>query len=492
MFLMIYKLILYSQYSLSFNRSQIHTAHKANMSRYIVFIAMYLSIAVLSRKGIKEAFLTVLIPFFLFMPFMFWVNIPGLPDPNFMQAAILPILYILIRDYKSKFKFGRMEFLLAIYVIIRVFNDFLGRGYSDAQNYLFYILSTLIGPYMIGKYLIDSKSMDIKTAKIFVLMFIFMFPMFLYEAKFWVNPIFQLLSGFFPDAWSGLSVRWGLARTAGTFEHPILACIMVITIYRIHRWLCWTGEWEKPKTGIWNVLDKISLFIPVPFKYRISIALILMALLTISRGPWIGGFAGAALASIGNFKNKKLWLAILVLGFIAGGIGGKIAIEAYTTPTEGEALSYEAQTMLYRSVMLDKYNGFLEEKYFTGWGLTTVPKVRGMESVDNAYFLMALQHGVLAPACFVVIFAYAIISQMKFAIKSPIGQIPLGFTFCGIYLICFFSFSTVYMGVQTEPMLFLLLGWGESIKNRPPEPIENSNIKIVTAVSNQSFKHVIR
>jgi hypothetical protein len=492
MFLMIYKLILYSQYSLSFNRSQIHTAHKANMSRYIVFIAMYLSIVVLSRKGIKEAFLTVLIPFFLFMPFMFWVNIPGLPDPNFMQAAILPILYILIRDYKSKFKFGRMEFLLAIYVIIRVFNDFLGRGYSDAQNYLFYMLSTLIGPYMIGKYLIDSKSMDIKTAKIFVLMFIFMFPMFLYEAKFWVNPIFQLLSGFFPDAWSGLSVRWGLARTAGTFEHPILACIMVITIYRIHRWLCWTGEWEKPKTGIWNVLDKISLFIPVPFKYRISIALILMALLTISRGPWIGGFAGAALASIGNFKNKKLWLAILVLGFIAGGIGGKIAIEAYTTPTEGEALSYEAQTMLYRSVMLDKYNGFLEEKYFTGWGLTTVPKVRGMESVDNAYFLMALQHGVLAPACFVVIFAYAIISQMKFAIKSPIGQIPLGFTFCGIYLICFFSFSTVYMGVQTEPMLFLLLGWGESIKNRPPEPIENSNIKIVTAVSNQSFKHVIR
>ena len=124
MFLMIYKLILYSQYSLSFNRSQIHTAHKANMSRYIVFIAMYLSIVVLSRKGIKEAFLTVLIPVFLFMPFMFWVNIPGLPDPNFMQAAILPILYILIRDYKSKFKFGRMEFLLAIYVIIRVFNDF--------------------------------------------------------------------------------------------------------------------------------------------------------------------------------------------------------------------------------------------------------------------------------------------------------------------------------------------------------------------------------
>jgi len=31
---------------------------------------------------------------------------------------------------------------------------------------------------------------------------------------------------------------------------------------------------------------------------------------------------------------------------------------------------------------------------------------------------------------------------------------------------CFLAFTSVYMGAQTEPMLFLLLGWGESIKNR--------------------------
>jgi hypothetical protein len=184
------------------------------MTRYIVFVAMFVSIAMLIRKGPQETFLKVLLPFFLFMPFMFWVNIPGLPDPNFMQAAILPILYVLIRDYKDRFKFGRMEILLTAYVIIRVINDFLGRGYSDAQNYLFYLLSTLIGPYMIGKYLIDSRRMDIATAKTFVLLFMFMFPMFVYEAKFWVSPAYKMFSGFFPNAFSGLSIRWGLARTA--------------------------------------------------------------------------------------------------------------------------------------------------------------------------------------------------------------------------------------------------------------------------------------
>jgi hypothetical protein len=212
--------------------------------------------------------------------------------------------------------------------------------------------------------------------------------------------------------------------------------------------------------------------------------------MTISRGPWIGGLAGAALAFAGNFKNRKLWLGIIVFGFIAGGTLGKIALEAYTTVDEGEVLSGEAQTMLYRSVMLDKYNGFLEQKYFTGWGLSTVPKVKGMESVDNAFFLMALQHGVFAPACFVIIFVYAMISQIKFGINTPIGEIPLGFTFAGIYLLCFISFATVYMGGQTESMLFLLLGWGESIKNRPHEVV-NTKTQESPRINKKTFKHVI-
>jgi hypothetical protein len=460
------------------------------MTRYIVFIAMFLSIIVLMRKGIQSAFLTVLIPFFLYMPFSFWVNIPGLPDPNFMQAAIIPILYILIRDYRAQFKFGIMEILLSIYIVIRVVNDFLGRGYSDAQNYLFYMLSAMIGPYLIGKYIINNKKMDIATAKAFVFMFALMLPMFIFETKFWVSPVFKILSGFFPNAISGLSVRWGMARTAGTFEHPILACIMIITVYRLHRWLCWIGEWEKPQTGILKFIDNLTKLIPIPFKYRISIALILMALMTISRGPWIGGLAGAALTFTGNFKNRKLWLGILLMIFILGGSLGKIALKAYTSVGEGEVLSGEAQTMLYRAVMLDKYNGFLEEKYYTGWGLTTVPQVKGMESIDNAYFLMALQHGIFTPILFIIIFLYAMVSQIKFGLTAPIGEIPIGFTFAGIYLVCFIAFATVYIGVQTEPMLFLLLGWGESIKNRPNE-ISNITTNQSPQLNKKKFNHVI-
>ena len=109
------------------------------------------------------------------------------------------------------------------------------------------------------------------------------------------------------------------------------------------------------------------------------------------------------------------------------------------------------------------------EKMWTGWGLTTRPKIPGMESVDNAYLGMALQHGVLAPGLFALILAYAILSQIRFGLHAPPHEPPIGFTFSGIYLMCGISFATVFMGAQTEPMIFLLLGWGESIKQRREE-----------------------
>ena len=38
----------------------------------------------------------------------------------------------------------------------------------------------------------------------------------------------------------------------------------------------------------------------------------MMALLTISRGPWMGAFAGAAVALVGRFRNRGTWLAIML------------------------------------------------------------------------------------------------------------------------------------------------------------------------------------
>ena len=112
-----------------------------------------------------------------------------------------------------------------------------------------------------------------------------------------------------------------------------------------------------------------------------------------------------------------------------------------------------------------------------------------MESIDNAFFLMALQHGIGAVTLFAAIFFYAIISQLKFARKAPAGEPPIGFTFAGIYVMCLVAFSTVYMGSQTEPMLFLLQGWGESIKRRSTEPVQGD---APPAPATPAFRRVMR
>jgi hypothetical protein len=461
------------------------------MTEYSVFVAMLIAIVVLSRRGLEAAFLRVWIPFFLLLPFIFWIHVPLLSDYNFMSAAIFPILFILLRDKFSEMHVGPMEVLLLSYVVLRVVVDYLSRGYSDAQHYAHYMVSSVIGPYLLARYIINSRRMDIETARRFVLMFLLLFPVFLYEAKFWVSPIYQLVSPLFPHSYSSVSIRWGIARTAGTFEHPILACIMIIAVYRMHRWLSWLGVWEQTQSGWLGWLQKQSRRFPIAFKYQISIVLIMMALMTISRGPWIGGFAGAILAVVGNAKDRKKWLIIVVLLFLVGGIAGQAALDAYITPKEGEILSGEAQTMLYRKVMIEQYKGFLMEKFWTGWGLTTVPTIRGMESVDNAFFLMALQHGVLAPGLFIIIFLYAIISQVRFGLQAPAGEPPIGFTFSGIYLVCFIAFSTVYMGAQTEPMLFLLLGWGESIKNRKERLAPANGVATAAATVKPAFRRVL-
>jgi hypothetical protein len=266
---------------------------------------------------------------------------------------------------------------------------------------------------------------------------------------------------------------------------------MIIAVYRLHRWLSWTGEWDGQQQGLLGVLQRLSRWIPIAFRHQVSIVLIVMALMTISRGPWIGAFAGAALAAAGNFANRRRALAIVFGALLAAGVAGKVALDAYITPEEGEILSGEAQTMLYRKVMIDQYKAFLMERMWTGWGLTTVPKIRGVESVDNAFFLMALQHGLLAPALFVVIFLYAIVSQIRFGLRAPPGEPPLGFTFSGIYLMCFVAFSTVYMGAQTEPMLFLLLGWGESLKARGDDVSSTQPVANGAALAARPFRRVM-
>ena len=456
---------------------------------YIVFVAMFAAIYAINRYDLQRAFIYVWIPALMLIPSDWNVNIPGLPDPNFPQAACIPIVFILVTRQFDKIELGLIEVLIAVYCTFRFLVDWQSRGYSDAQNYAFEMLTTGVAPYIMGRYVINSRQMDISTAKMLVLMFLVQAPAFLYELRMWVPPVFRVFGFLFPESHSGLSVRYGLARLTGPYTHPILACVIFIAIYRLHRWLDWMGVWKQPQTGLFGVFESWSRRFPLSFSFHITIIFFTMIILTFSRGPWIGGLAGAALTAVGNFDNRKRALIIFVILMVAGGVAAEAAFNYYVAPGSDGTISEGAETMLYRKIMLDRYEAFIWEKPWTGWGLTTVPSIQGMESIDNAYFLMALQHGIPAPVLFFIIFIYAIGTQIVFGLKSGSREPPLGFTFAGIYLACFMAFATVYIGAQTPSILFLLLGWGEGIRKRGIQVVATGDSKPVVAAP--PFRKVI-
>jgi hypothetical protein len=373
-------------------------------------------------------------------------------------------------------------------MVFRIIVDYNSRGYSDAQNYTFFLLTSVLGPYLLGRYLIKTRTLDINTAKMFVLMFIIMFPMLIFEVKYWVTPIYKLLAPLFPNAQSGLSIRYGIARVHGSFTHPILACVMILIAYRLHRWLTWKGIWNQAQDGLLGVFQRLSNKVRIPMSSQISIILLLAALLTISRGPWLGGVFGAVIAWIGHRPNPKRVLYVVIPVMLLAAVMVGLLLNDLLSPSPGTSLSYEAGTLLYRKSLLDRYIGFVMERPLAGWGLTTIPRLPGMESVDNGFLLMALEHGLPAMLLFMAILVLATISQIYFAMISDEDKPAIGFTFAGIYVMCFIAFTTVYIGAQTMPMIFLLVGWGESIRKRG-EPVSKADIKSVD--ESQPFKRVI-
>ena len=60
----------------------------------VVYLALVAAAVVALRHGLAGALLAVYLPLLLLIPDGFRAITPGLPDPNFSQAAIIPIVLL--------------------------------------------------------------------------------------------------------------------------------------------------------------------------------------------------------------------------------------------------------------------------------------------------------------------------------------------------------------------------------------------------------------
>jgi hypothetical protein len=422
----------------------------------VVYFALIAAAVVALRHGPGRALLAVYLPVLLLIPDGFRAITPGLPDPNFSQAAIIPIVAVALLRYAPRWRPAPMDLLIVLFAVWVGLSDYLGRGYADAQNLMFAMLFSVVAPYFVARLVIGAENLHVAVARRFVVLVFVVALIGVVEFRFGFNPFHAWIGDLFPGQGTGwvTTFRHGVARVAGPYSHAILAGIMLVTAYRLQRWLQWGGHWEA----------RFARLPALPWSKAAIITTVLAVgtVMTVARGPWLGALVAAAVVAVGRARNRPRALVIAASVLALGALVGGTALGSYLDIQPGQVMTMSQESAYYRKVLFEKYLEIALDHAWFGWGLTTWPKVRGMESIDNYYLLISLMHGLPAMVMLVVMLVGSAAQCVRRGLAEPVGGHSPLFTFAGIFVAIFVSMGTVYMGEQVLPTLFFMLGWAQA------------------------------
>jgi hypothetical protein len=352
-------------------------------------------------------------------------------------------------------------------------SEYQAAGYKEAQNLFLSMVGAALAPYMIARLLIPAEKLHVATARQFVILMFAMSILSLYEFRFGVNWFLDAYKPLFPGQGGWVpTFRYGFARVTGPFAHAILAGIIFAVAYRLQRWLEWGNYWES----------SFKTFPNLPFgKARIiTLVLLVGAIATIARGPWIGGFAGGLILLVGRSKNRNAMLTKVLLIATLVVPPAYIGFNSYLDVKPGMVMTMSQESAIYRKELMEKYTDIAIEHLSLGWGRNTWPKVPGMPSIDNYFLLLTLMHGLVTTGLFLTLFLWPGLRLLRMGMKEPVGTNSLSFTFAGILIAILVSLVTVYLGEQTVPVLFLILGWAEAHLQQPFQENDAVPVKAIT------------
>jgi hypothetical protein len=438
----------------------------------IVFLAVIFPFVIAMRSTVGRAFLLAYLPSLLLIPDTFHTTLNGIPKVSFNQAVGVTVLGFVLTRYGHQWKFSFMDFLVFAMLGTMSVSEYQAMGYKEAQNLTLAMIGSGAAPYLIARLLIPAEKLHVATARQFVILMFTMSILSVYEFRFGVNYFLEIFKPFFPGQGNWVvTLRYGFARVGGPFAHCILAGVVVAVAYRLQRWLEWGGHWES----------HFKRFPSLPFgKARIiTIMLILCAIATLARGPWIGGFVGGVILMIGRSKKRNMMLtAVLVIAAVVLP-PAYIGFNSYMDVKPGMVMTMSQETAIYRKELMEKYSDIAMDHAALGWGRSTWPKVPGMPSIDNYYLLLTLMHGLVTTGLFLSLFLWSGVRLIRMGMQEPIGTNSLSLTFAGILIAILISIATVYLGEQAMPVFFLILGWAEAHMQQPFNASKSVTVKVL-------------
>lgn len=439
------------------------------MTTLLAFVPALFVLVIGWRRGPEQAFLNAYLPALLLLPdYYYW---PGSGKPSFVSAAAVAMAAVALARGGTRWRPSATDALVLALVLAGAASEWTNAGQKEGQNLFLDWVTALLLPYVIGKGLIEPAGLSGPTARRMAFLLFAVAVFSLYEFRFGLNPYRLALDRFFPGQGLGwiVSLRWGFGRTAGPFGHAILAGMVMVVGYRMARYADWRG-----------------LFPPMPRPLRflrlrtgavVALGLVGGALMTMARGPWLGGLLAGGLAALGRTRRKWFAFGTALALLVAIGIPAVAAFRAYVMVGRAGASSDTQETAAYRFELLQNYLGYVDERPLLGWGRNTWPKVPGQPSIDNYYLLLMLMHGYLALALLLAPLFWVGGRLFRRGMTEPFALPPgssLAFTLLGAIASMYVSIATVFLGLSTRPLLFLLIGWAEGHLLRTAPAVEGA------------------
>ncbi len=457
------------------------------MLSYIAYIPGFLAYYVATNQSVQKAFIWVYLPTMLLFPDYYRAITPGLPDPSFSQSASVAVFAAFVMQGAPGYRFSLMDVIVGMYAFAASFSEFLASGYSDAQNLMFFELTSVFFPYLLTKSLVEPFNLRYEFAKSIVLCLSLVFVLNLFENRFGYNLWQAYLGRFFPGQGTGwvTTFRFGLARAAGPYGHCLVDGIIMALGYRLQRWLQWSEYWpDKMKHLRW-----LPKFLP-PNRF-FSLMILGGVLGTLGKGQWLAGIIASGIVIIGRSKKRVLAISLVMATIVFVGIPLMIAFINYASVGRENAKDDNQETAAYRYELVTEYMDVALEQFWFGWGLMKWPVVTGFKSIDNHFLLLYLNHGFIAVSIILLIIFGMMIRLFIHGMKQPVADPPgssLAFTLSAIFLMYFVALATVSMMNQSCTLFFIITGLSDAYLRLSRWDGNQGGEKAKAPIDNRLFK----
>ena len=422
----------------------------------IALLPLIAGVIWIAMRSHREAFLDIYLFSLLLLPAWCRVIIPGLPDPTFCEAAVLPVALAFLLKRWRQWPFSAMDALVFSMIGLICWSEYQNAGYAEAQNLMFDMLASGLLPYVLGKGILDTPEIRVRFMRRFVGYLSVVVVFFLYEFRFRFNPYRRMFDPFFPGQGWITTERFGFARAAGPYSHALLAGAILMIGLLLQVWLHRSGGWEPFFRRLrYPLLGKARL---------LTAAVSLGLLLTLARGPQLGACIAAVFVWIGAGKQPRQRLLVACAVLLVVGLPLAVQTYSYASVGRANAVTASQETAAYRKELLDHYVSVAMQHAMLGWGRNGWPKDPGMPSIDNYYLLLALMHGVVVSALFLTILIVLTVRLTRDGLRRQRarGRIPsLSFCLAGVFAGLLFAWFTVFLGETAMPIFFLITGFAE-------------------------------